>query len=478
MYIIIDTEIDNEAIKYTFKLLIDNFLGIPFEFKNQSSIKSISKNKITIYYGYKKNCTVNYNLKIYCSEFWTKKNYLKKHSLPITPLLRYSDEILKDIIGAEELPILYLGLDSENNSPYTNFNSDENIVTNIDFIASSFFMLSRYEEVVNPMCDEFDRYPAEESIAYKEQFLSRPIVNEYVELLWYWLKTLDSNLVRKKRKFELILTHDIDNIRSCNFSERIRSIFRQIIRRKSLIRFLEVLWLNFAWIFVMRKNAIDYIIHNSKAFGIKPRFYFITNGTSKFDKRYDPNSPMVLKLFEKIKSEGFEVGLHASYSSYSDIEQLSKEKKMLEEILGTDVIGVRNHYLRIKVPESLRNFGKVNFSYDSSLGYSKRYGYRTGTCYPFNFYDMIEDKELKLVEYPLIIMDTTLYGNYPKLNTPNKIFQVIKEQIDIISYFGGTAVLLIHKTSLEHFEFPWRRIYLKILNYCKKKKLINENHLD
>ena len=49
-------------------------------------------------------------------------------------------------------------------------------------------MLSRYEEAVLLDRDDHDRFPATASIAYKTGFLDRPIIDEYVEILWVAMK--------------------------------------------------------------------------------------------------------------------------------------------------------------------------------------------------------------------------------------------------------------------------------------------------
>ena len=62
-------------------------------------------------------------------------------------------------------------------------------------------MLTRYEEVVNNdplrILDAHERFPATASIAYKENFLHRPVVNEYFEILWYCIKELVPHLEKK-----------------------------------------------------------------------------------------------------------------------------------------------------------------------------------------------------------------------------------------------------------------------------------------
>ena len=69
----------------------------------------------------------------------------------------------------------------------------------IDIFASSFFMLTRWEEYVNKIRDMHNRFPAYASLACKNNFLDRPIVNEYVEMLWNMLKFLGCKQEKKKR---------------------------------------------------------------------------------------------------------------------------------------------------------------------------------------------------------------------------------------------------------------------------------------
>ncbi len=68
--------------------------------------------------------------------------------------------------------------------------SKEGIICGIDIFASSFFMLTRWEEYVNKSRDSHNRFPAAASLSYKEGFLHRAVVNEYAEMLWGMLSHL------------------------------------------------------------------------------------------------------------------------------------------------------------------------------------------------------------------------------------------------------------------------------------------------
>ena len=59
-----------------------------------------------------------------------------------------------------------------------------------DIIASSYFLLSRYEEMLNQtkLRDEHGRFIGKKSLPYLAGFIDRPIVDEYGQLLRGWLR--------------------------------------------------------------------------------------------------------------------------------------------------------------------------------------------------------------------------------------------------------------------------------------------------
>ena len=81
----------------------------------------------------------------------------------------------------------------------------------IDIFGSAFHCLTRYEEAVLDERDAHGRFPAQASLAFREGFLGRPLVNEYAELLWACLRRLWPRLTRTRRQFAVRPTHDVDN---------------------------------------------------------------------------------------------------------------------------------------------------------------------------------------------------------------------------------------------------------------------------
>ena len=97
------------------------------------------------------------------------------------------------------------------NTPLIQYNKD-NIFFNYDFLGFSYWMMNRCEEL-NPnklFLDKFDRFKADSSHAFKNNYLHRPVVDEWFEIFKEVLKRLNNNLKLKKESFKISLTHDVD----------------------------------------------------------------------------------------------------------------------------------------------------------------------------------------------------------------------------------------------------------------------------
>jgi len=285
----------------------------------------------------------------------------------------------------------------------------------IDIFGSAFFMLTRYEEYVKPDRDQHDRFPAKESLAYQEGFLERPIINEYIDILWIYLKKLFPELEKKGKNFRTILSHDVDTPFAQAFSgisHLIRNCGGDIIRRRS-----PALAINRAisWKAVKHGDYIqdtnytfDRIMAISEKYNLKSVFNFKSACTDPlYDDKYSIDHHYIRKLMRNIHERGHEIGIHLSYNTYKDEEQTKLEfEKLLtvceEERIIQAKYGGRQHFLRWNVPITWRNWAKAGIDYDSTLTYADHAGFRCGICYEYPVFNLEEHKSLPLIEYPLI----------------------------------------------------------------------------
>jgi hypothetical protein len=407
---------------------------------------------------------------IYARDFFGK-NYLKPASMPETPLGKYRD-----------LPAIYRGSGAFDNWVR---NSEGLIETNIDIIASSFFMLSRYEEVVLDKKDKHDRFPATASLAYKEGFLDRPIVNEYIELLWGWIKQLKPELTRKpfwpdSRDFAVCLTHDVDWIRKYSIVPPVFSIGSAMLRQKNLRLASNITSDYLRTLFRYKKDpfadTFDYMLNIEKKYVCKSSFYFMAGGKSRFDERYSLAEPEAVALIRQIEKVNCEVGLHGSYDSYNHLEYMLSEKARLDTVVKDKSYGCRQHCLRWKTPDTWRLQEKAGLLYDATLSFADHVGFRCGICLPYQPFDIAENRKLAVWELPLIIQEVTLHGASYQNMLPKLAYDEFVKHIEITKRFHGVFVLLWHNSSFDPLSgwSGWKKVYEDVMSYIGKQNAFIE----
>ena len=340
-------------------------------------------------------------------------------------------------------------------------------IEELDIFSASFFMLTRWEEYVNKNRDNHNRFPATESLAYKQGFLDRPIVNEYLEELKSMLLELDSNLVFKKREYQLFLTHDVDNIlKYPNFSSGIKEIIGDVIKRKNIKLAILNATSKLKSIFKLEKDpfdTFDYLMSISEKAGIKSYFFFMGKGLTKFDNMYKSNDLFIKKLIMEIKKREHYIGIHPTYNAYNNNEQFKKEKKELELNLNTAITFGREHYLRFEVPTTWQIWEDNGMKWDSTLSFADKEGFRCGVCYEYSVFNILTRKKLNLKERPLIVMEGS-FATYQPTMKPEDMESKIIQLINEVKKYNGKFIFLWHNSSFNTAIWKkYKNIYEKVV---------------
>ncbi|WP_413171088.1 polysaccharide deacetylase family protein [Anabaena azotica] len=399
------------------------------------------------------------------------QQWLQPVSLPQQPLKIWdlASTPLRVTTVEPHIPVIY-GNDPGNPDFFRQ--SELEIYLGLDIFGSAFFMLTRYEEVIKPERNHVDRFPATASLAYQEGFLDRPIINEYLEILWACLKHLWTQLERKNRQFQLKLTCDVDKpfeLHPFTIKQWIRRLGGDFLVRHDL-KLVTSLAINGCMAslrlpYYDRLDTFDWLMDHSEEIGVKSAFYFIA-GYSPSDPRYDISDSRICGLIKKIISRGHEVGLHPSYDTYLNPEKLILEAKTLRSVLQERLnielpIGGRQHYLRWKATDSWQHWEDASLVYDSSVYFAEHSGFRAGVCYEYSTFNLITRQHLKLKEYPLILMDASLllskYMNLSCADATQKI-NLLKNRCKL---FNGIFVSLWHNDQL--FKTKYKNLYTNII---------------
>ena len=341
-----------------------------------------------------------------------------------------------------------------------------------DIFAASFYLISRYEEYLPHVKDQFERFPASESLAYQQKFLNRPVIDiwayQFRDVLLRHFDRHAEELSNPDRKFQFISTIDIDvayHFKHKGFTRSVGGIFKDLFQLN-----LKEIGLRFLVIFNLRKDPFDVyeeLLLMQKKYGIKTLFFFLLGEYTTYDKNISPGSSSY-KLLIKNLADYCDVGIHSSYFSMKNDQKINKEKSLLEGIVNFPVTRSRQHFLRLELPETYQNLVDLEIHEDYTMGYASKYGFRAGTCTPFHFYDLDFEIQTPLKVFPFAAMDGTLkdYLNF----TPKRSFNTIMELAREVRKVDGTLITVFHNESVSGTGRwrGWGRLYETLVRELSK----------
>jgi hypothetical protein len=346
------------------------------------------------------------------------------------------------------------------------FPSLEDDFLGYDLFAMVFYFATRYEEYLPHETDKHGRFQAEESIAFKHHCLHVPFLNEAIEDFAKKLRQEFPSLVFKKRAFNFLSTIDIDNA----FAYANKGFVRNAA---GLLK--DLLSLNF-------KKASERLEANRNehddpynTFGLIQaigsetsaalQYFTLIGDYAAYDKNPNHNNNGFRNLLKGL-SMGHRMGLHPSYESFNDLTKIETEKKRLESIIGKNVTSARCHFLRIKFPETYRQFMKDGITDDYTMIYASQCGFRTGLCVPYKWFDLEKNEATSLTLHTSAVMEGTL-RDYNKLPA-DKAKEICSAMISEVKKYGGEFISIFHNDSFVSEQKEWIAVYHHILQESHK----------
>ena len=265
--------------------------------------------------------------------------------------------------------------------------------------------------------------------------------------------------VPEGHSFALCLTHDVDR----PYKSAAQALFYAVTeRRPGRLRTL-VTDENPYWQF-------DAIRALEAAFDVRSAFYFLTEPRLLADRsprewldpdhwiqhlgRYDVLRDELVAEIRRLDEGGWEVGLHGSTMTAEDRRRMAVEKRRVESALGHPVVGGRQHYLELSVPETWRHQSALGMGYDSSLGSATDYGFDHG-------YGLQRPFDDEFVVFPLTLMEQTL----PDPGTDfDRAWSAVESLLAAAAENEAVMTVLWHPRYFSETEFPgYRRLYRRLL---------------
>ena len=348
------------------------------------------------------------------------------------------------------------------------------LMVKADIIASAYFLLTRYEEWVRrDVRDEHGRFPGKQSLPYRAGFIDRPVVDEYSALLRKWAGQIGVELPAPKRKFSVLLTHDVDTLGARrNPLQPLRPIaggllgrrpWKQALRNAAVAAgFARDPYDNIEDVVRLDRRLADGCAENE----CKSIHFFMAGGSTQFDGAYDIRESKARNALQCVRTSGADVGLHTSYEAGQRPELIAGEHAALEKVAEVPISKNRHHFLTWREPENGHELTAVGITWDSTLSYADVAGFRLGVCRPVPLFDPACRCLLGIEEHPLIVMDCTLSNeNYMNLDE-EAAFDYVCRLADAVFRHQGEFVVLWHNTVLASTDTSYhKRLYPRVLDY-------------
>ncbi len=338
-----------------------------------------------------------------------------------------------------------------------------------DPFAASFFLVSRYEEYFPFTPGKYNSYEADSSISFQKGILNKPLVNEWAERLKKIILETYPNLTFRSNIFSPVISIDIDQAYAFKYRGWLRnalSLFRNIVfRRKRLLS------AQLKTFFLKEQDPYDTYEYLEKTQSdSKLQFvYFVNVGSySRFDKNLSAKNPAMKKLLTKLNKYA-PVGIHPSYFSNEKPEKFATEIKSLKDLLGKTITKSRQHYLKIKMPDTYQHLLDAAITEDYSMGYGTHPGFRAGTCTPFNWFDLSKNIVTSLKVYPITFMEGT-FGEDLKMS-PQEALKAMSEFIDTVKKYNGSFLCIWHNQTVNDLFFwkGWKAVFRQIIEKLKDR---------
>lgn len=336
-----------------------------------------------------------------------------------------------------------------------------------DLFAGMFYLLSLTDEMRCTERDAHDRVPSASLFIVRNNLADRPWVDQKVMRL--------GNLLETRWPFELECQVRYRNVVSVDMDNILRYAGRPLPRAIGA-SVKDVLSGSFSAVserWRVRSGSIPdpYLkaIERIEAqCGMVDRtiLFFLMRGEGAFDHAADPQQQVTRELVQRA-ARNSEVGLHPSYGSSRTTSLNTQERSLLQDMVGRPVRATRQHFLRWRIPETLRFLSGSDYTEDHTLGFTDRAGFRAGTCTPFPWYDLEREEETALMLHPFAVMDSALID--PQWLDPDGVFKIMAAMSDAVRAVKGTFISVWHDRYLSgHREFaPWPAVFERVMQHAK-----------
>jgi hypothetical protein len=349
---------------------------------------------------------------------------------------------------------------------------DARFACSFDLFWNAFVFLSRLEEYSaekngGKIYSYCNRHPRREKASFRI-----PVVNHLFDHLEKLIRNHYPHLsFGEPQKPFVELSHDVDYLKKTvqlRLKRTISNCFQMTRDLRSPSRFFGNLLETLSFLLAPAEYwCFDFWEEVEKNFQQRSVFYvYVATGKKTWiswllDPSYDlAADPRLQDKLRHLLQEGFEIGLHGSIRSANEEKQLSREKELLENFLGSQVIKVRQHWLRYE--ESLTPaLHSRYFLFDSTLGWNDQMGFRSGCASRHRHFDHESHLPCRHIITPMIIMDSHIYDGVGQIHA---LSQQALALIRNIRQYKTTHVSINWHQRVCSPDYGWQTLFEQILD--------------
>lgn len=390
-------------------------------------------------------------------------------SNPDSLRLNYSNEALDNCISIYKSDFLFdtegspsqLSPDVQVEDYVLLFNAEKKRYhINFDLLSAIFFCLSRYEEYHPFQADVHGRFTGETSHAFKNGYLSVPVVDQWINLLKLKLSEQSTLKFKESAEYEILPTIDVDS--AWAFQNRsLTHAAGSLIKNAMTLKWDRVREQRSAQKHNLDPyDRFDYL--KTKLESFRTIYFLLLHFHKPYDTAHYAKTQAFSELVKQIDAYS-DIGMHPSYASHVSKDQLQKEHQHLSDLLTRPITKSRQHFLKLSLPKTYEHLIDVGVEADYSMGYGDQIGFRAGTSKPFKWYNLAKECTTNLSIHPFCIMDVTL-KDYLGL-TPTEAIEDIRKMKQSIGSVGGQFSFIWHNSSFAEMDgwADWESVFESLL---------------
>lgn len=332
-----------------------------------------------------------------------------------------------------------------------------------DPFSMAFYLVSRYEEYLPFEADKHGRFMHTQSLAYREGFLGKALVNHLAELIRQLLSKHYPDIRPGERAYHFIPTFDID----IAYAHLGKGAFRATgamakLLLKGNVREILARSMTMTGLCDDPYDNFDLILDQCSKYDLAPVFFILAGDRSRQDRNLSLANKRFASLVRKLQEQA-EIGVHPSYLSGTEPHRIAMEMERISRVTGQEVDLSRQHFLKLRMPDTYQHLISAGINKDFSMGYAGAPGFRASIASPFKFYNLSREEASSLEIIPFMFMDTTL-SDYMRLE-PLDYFQNVKAVIDEVKACKGQLSAIWHNYAMAD-DAGKQQAFKQILKYA------------